>query len=253
MEIKHFVIIITLFLSFSCSKEPQKLREIKASQININDSLSQVTEIENFIKPKRDYIKSDLNKVLCYNPEYLSKKAINLNTALGNLMADIVYEQVNPIFHERTQKDIDFVLLNYGGIRATIPEGNVTTRTAYEVMPFENSIEVVELPYEAILKIADYLIKNKKAHPVSKQFHLEISPTDAIRNYTIKGEIPNKNQTYNVATSDYLLSGGDNMEFFKDSIQTTSLDYLIRKAMIDYFAKQDTLKTATDKRLYLYK
>ncbi len=158
MKIKHFVIIITLLVTYNCSKEPQKLRQIEAKQININDSLKEVTEIEEFIKPKREYIKADLEKILCYNPSYLSKKGNNLNSALGNLMADIVYEQANPIFNERTGKNIDFVLLNYGGIRATIPEGNITTRTAFEVMPFENTILVAELSYDQLKDLESYLI-----------------------------------------------------------------------------------------------
>jgi 2',3'-cyclic-nucleotide 2'-phosphodiesterase (5'-nucleotidase family) len=36
-------------------------------------------------------------------------------------------------------------LLNNGGIRAILPLGNVTTRTAFQIMPFENTMVVIAL------------------------------------------------------------------------------------------------------------
>jgi hypothetical protein len=53
-----------------------------------------------------------------------------------------------------------------------------------------------------------------------------------------------ENNTYKIATSDYLSGGGDNMNFLgKGSIQTTSKK--IRDAIIDYIR----LKTAENKKL----
>jgi len=61
----------------------------------------------------------------------------------------------------------------------------------------------------------------------------------------------NPERTYNVATSDYLVSGGDNMGFFKNNTSVTNTDYLIRNAMIDYFKKVDTLAPKVDNRFYM--
>ena len=84
--------------------------------------------------------KSNIDSVISYAPETYSKKDGNLNTAIGNLMADAVFSEANPVFNKRTGQNIDFVILNHGGIRSMIPKGNITTRTAYNVMPFENSV-----------------------------------------------------------------------------------------------------------------
>jgi 2',3'-cyclic-nucleotide 2'-phosphodiesterase (5'-nucleotidase family) len=48
----------------------------------------------------------------------------------------------NTVFNQR-EKKIDICLLNQGGIRSTLPKGNVTSRTAFKIMPFENSLVVV--------------------------------------------------------------------------------------------------------------
>ena len=67
---------------------------------------------------------------------------------------------------KRENKNIDICLLNHGGIRAVIPKGDVTTRTAFEVMPFENSLFVVGLKGTQIRAMGTYLLAEKKPHPL---------------------------------------------------------------------------------------
>ena len=55
-------------------------------------------------------------------------------------------------------------------------------------------------------------------------------------------------KSYFVATNDYLYSGGDRMTFFKKNESLDILNYKIRNVLIDYFAKQDTLKPTIDDR-----
>ena len=56
------------------------------------------------------------------------------------------------------------------------------------------------------------------------------------------------NKSYYVATNDYLISGGDGMDFFKASEEVIILDYKIRNALIDYFMKTDTISPVADDR-----
>lgn len=250
MKIKHFVTYLTIICFIACTPEAQKINKITGKQININDSLPEYQPIEDFVKPYREHIQTDLNKVLCFNPVYLPHTQENLNTALGNMMADAIYEQANPVFNKIGGKNIDFVLLNFGGIRSTVSAGEVTTKTAYELMPFENNIVVVELPYEALMELENYLITDRKAHPVSSQFHLELDKSGHAKTFTINNKVPDKKSTYRVATSDYLLNGGDNMNFLKNNTGVTPVNYMIRKALIDYFTAIDTIKATIDHRFY---
>ncbi len=119
-------------------------------------------------------IKKDLDSVLAYSVDTYTKSDGDFNTAIGNFMADAIYEETNPIFKSRTGENIDMVLLNHGGIRSIISKGNITTRTAFELMPFENSIVVVKMKGTQIISLVEYLSKAKKAHPISK-LKLEIS------------------------------------------------------------------------------
>ncbi|SDR98320.1 5'-nucleotidase [Gramella sp. MAR_2010_147] len=239
--------IVFTTIIFSCKSEKNSISKIDSERISIDNSLNDDSEISDFIKPYKQHLNATLDSVLAYNPELLSKSKGDLNTAIGNLMADTVYLQANPVFKRRTGKEIDMVLLNHGGIRSEIPSGNITSRTAYEIMPFENEIVVAELTAKKIKQMLKYLEKAKTAHPVSGIKIL------ANRNYKIiKATINNKeiedDRTYYVATSDYLVTGGDNMRFFKNPASLHSTDYKIRNAMIDYFNKIDTIKAKIDDR-----
>lgn len=242
------VLFVLSLLLFSCKGENKlEVSEIKTERISIDDKLQDDEEISEFIAPFKDHLNATLDSTLAFNPISLSKNDGDLNTALGNLMADIVMAQADPVFNKRTGNKIDMVLLNHGGIRAEIPKGAITSRTAYQVMPFENEIVVAELTGKRINEMLKYLEKAKTAHPVSG---IEII---ADKNYnTIKaslnGSTIDENKTYFVATSDYLVNGGDNMSFFKDPVNLYKTDYKIRNAMIDYFKKIDTVKTEIDKR-----
>ena len=169
------------------------------------------------------------------------------NTAIGNMMADAVYEESNPVFKSRTGEDIDFVLLNHGGIRSIISKGNITTRTAYEVMPFDNSVVVVKLKGAQVKELVEYLAKGKRAHPISK-LNIVLDSDGNFKSATLNSKPLDFSKTYNVATNDYLYNGGDHMDFFKTNDSLYVLDYKIRNILIDYFTKIDTLKPVIDNR-----
>jgi 5'-nucleotidase len=114
-------------------------------------------------------------------------------------------------------------------------------------MPFENELVVVNLTGDKVLELISFFINNKEAHPFCKNIELIISKNSY--NLKIKGNVFNKNKTYNVLTNDYLHNGGSNMNFFKNSKKFTILDYKIRDVIIDYFKKTDTLKATLDNRV----
>ncbi|QLE02397.1 5'-nucleotidase C-terminal domain-containing protein [Galbibacter sp. BG1] len=245
---KHFVIFITIISFISCQQKSNQPHKISGKEIKITDSIKSVDSIEDFVAPYREHIEEVLDEPLAYNPTPLAKNDGNLNSSIGNLMADITFEQSNPIFKKRTGENIDFVLLNHGGIRATMSKGNVSRRTAYEIMPFENKVVVLELSANKIKDLVSYLAKSNTAHPVSKQFQLILNDNNSVKSVTINGKPLQTDTTYFVATSDYLATGGDHMDFFKNPESATDIDYLLRNELIDYFEKIDTIRAQTDNR-----
>ena len=236
MNYKHILLLLSLLVLNACKKQALYLQKIEGKQINISDSLERNLNIDNFIKPYREHVNANLDSTLAYAVDTYSKSDGEYNTAIGNMMADAVYEESNALFKSRTGENIDFVLLNHGGIRAIISKGNVSKRTAYQVMPFDNSVVVVKLKGSEVRKLIDYLAKAKRAHPIS-QLQLVLNSDSTINSVSLNEKALDFNKTYNVATNDYLYNGGDRMDFFKTNDSLYVLDYKIRNVLIDYFTK----------------
>lgn len=246
--LKLFVIFLTVFLVGSCAKHRFYVSKIEGKRISITDKESQNQQIENYVKPYREHINKDLDSILAYCPVTLDKSDGKWQSTIGNLMADICLQSANRIFKARENKDIDLCMLNNGGIRAMLPKGNVTTRTAYDIMPFENGLVVMALKGEQIFELVDYFIATEKPHPLAG-ITFTISKDKTPKNILVRGKAVDKETVYYVATNDYLSNGGDNMTFFKKGIQKYDLDYKIRNVLIDYFKAVDTIPVIKDLRI----
>ena len=248
---KFILYFFILSLVLSCKNEPYFLTKIEGKQLPVTGGINSKKEIEDFIKPYKESVDKEMNTIISYTTSNLVRTDGELESSLGNLMADLCFEKANPIFKSRNGKNIDFALFNYGGIRAGITHGNITTQNAFNLMPFENSLVVVELSSQKIEELVQYLIKENKANPISKHVQLVITKSG----YTLKinNQLLDKNKTYFVLTSDYLQNGGDHMNFFKDPVNLYSIDYKIRSAIIDYLTEKDTIKVNLDGRFRIEK
>ena len=243
---KIVLMIGFLSLVLSCDNS-KKLVTTGVQNISINKEIEAVKEIEDIIAPYKVNLDKTMNEVLSFSVDTYSKNNGDYNTAVGNMMADAVFELTSPLFRNRTGKNIDMVLLNHGGIRADLPKGNITTKTAYSLMPFENSVVVTALKGSVILEMTNYLKSFKKAHPISG-LELVLNADNSYRKILVGGKSVESEKTYYVATNDYLYKGGDRMDFFKKSDTLYDLNYKIRNVLLDYFSKNDTLSPTIDQR-----
>tara|TARA_B110000014_G_scaffold250403_1_gene226634 strand:+ start:117 stop:860 length:744 start_codon:yes stop_codon:yes gene_type:complete len=239
-------VIVILFILFI----PIESCETQSNRIEINSAIENDKEIETFIVPYKKNVDAQMDNILSYSPVDYDKKNGVLNTAIGNMMADVTLKLSNPIYNTRTGNNIDFVLLNHGGIRSIISKGDITLRSAYNLMPFENSIVVCQLKGSDLKELIDYLILNKKAHPISG-INIVLDKNYNLLDVTINGEEIDQETVYHVATSDYLLKGGDQMNFFQKSKKNITLDYKIRNILIDYFKAVDTVSFKIDNRFII--
>jgi 5'-nucleotidase len=230
---------------FSCGKATYLVNDIKGNNIKITDSLITDNELESVIVPYRNEIKQ-LEEVIGYSNESLSVREGELESTLGNLIADILIEVCNPVFNNLTKQNIDFSLFNYGGIRGTMNKGNITQHNMFTIMPFKNLATVVKLDGNKVLELLNYLNKENIAHPISGikiEFNLE----------KVKAIIDDKkfdtNKSYYVLTSNFLQEGGDKMIFFKDPQELHPLNLNIRDVLISSIKNKETISSKLDNRI----
>ena len=253
-QLNHYFIVslVAIGLLSACAAHINKpeLTKVTAKNIVITDTIPSLNQVDKFITPYRKHVEEEMSKVLTQNANDLVKdrKHPRLNTAISNLFGDATYEIVSPIYKKRTGNDIDFVLMNWGGIRADLAKGPVTMGDAYALMPFENEVVIVTMKGEKVQELVDYLIKHRLPHPLSKQVSLQITKDGKITHFTINGQPFDPNKTYVVVTSDYLYNGGDEMYFFKGALDADKIGYKLRNVLIDYFKKIDVLNATEDHR-----
>lgn len=247
MKLKYFIVVF-IFIS-SCKKAPIHLSKITADTIAVDSTIVSNVEIDSIIVPYKKKLTSKIQHVLSYTSKMLVKDDESMQSSLGNLMADACFSEANLMVRQTTNNTIDFAMFNHGGMRAPIPEGEITVEHIFKLMPFENELVVVTLSGKKVIELVNYFIKNKKAHPLSNTIQLAISSN----NYDLKinGESFDENRTYTVLTSDYLQNGGDKMDFFKQPEKLVKLDLKVRDAIIEYLKKVDTLKVELDKRVII--
>ena len=244
-----FIVILTLSIFTNCTTQKPYITTVKGKIIPIDQTIKTSSEYDNYIAPYRNHINKDLDSVLSYASEYMDKTIGKWQTTIGNFLADITLEKANSLFNKSTGKNVDICLLNHGGIRAPIPQGDVTARTAYQIMPFENSLIVAELKAEQIVNMVEYFIQSQKAHPIAG-IQIELSnDKKSYANIFIQGDLLDSEKTYFVATSDYLMTGGDNMIFFEKAVRSYDMNYKLRNLIIDYFKENDTLPIVLDNRI----
>lgn len=232
----------------ACKHETGTLSEIQGKQIPIDTSLAITDSIASYIAPYKNRIDQVLDSTLAYAPKPLLLNDGERTSSMGNLMADIVLEQAAPIFNARSGQTLDFVVLNAGGVRSIISEGNVSARNAYEVMPFENYIDVVELNGSATRELINFVAKASRRHPVSG-IEIVTNADGSLESVNIGGQPFDEGRNYYVASTDYLINGGPSVGFFNEFESRTQTDYLLRNAIIDYLKKVDTLEAVADDRI----
>lgn len=239
-SVRRIVLFLTMLQLVACGTSGIHNTKIEAKKIGINALLPPSTLLENYIAPYRDSIDHDLAAVISYAPETFDKSKGKWNTTIGNLLAAATYKKTDKLFYERNKMHVDGVMLNHGGIRAVIPKGPVTTRTAFEIMPFENSLKVVALKGTQLREMADYIAREKRPHPLAG-ITITLDANGMVKNITVQGKPVENDRTYYISSIDYLIGGGDNMMFFATNETVYDLEYKLRDLYIDYFKETDTL------------
>ena len=246
---KIWILFFFSFLLIACKNNSHEVLKINAKQLNISNDIKQDSSIIQLFTPYKKKMTKEITKSLSFSPKILERTDGNLQSTLGNLVADLSYEKANELFKNKTGKTVDFSMSNYGGIRAAIMKGDVTVSNAFELMPFDNTLVVVELNYDKIKALFNYFVAKKRAHPLSKNIQLTIK-NDSY-NVLINGKAIKKDKTYFVATSNYLQKGGDGMIFFSEPESLFDSNFLIRDAIVDYFESKDTLSANLDNRVII--
>lgn len=174
------------------------------------------------VKEVQDYDNVKLQKELEKSKRELGKKTeeiigfcpVELNnfipqSPLTNFLADAIVAIGDQYCHDNGLDSVDFAVLNNGGIRTSLPAGNITIGNLYEVSPFENYIVIAEIKGSDVIKLFKrFTIKN--CAPTSRQVNISYIG-DYVHEILLQGKTINPEKTYRMVTLDFIANGGDDI------------------------------------------
>jgi 2',3'-cyclic-nucleotide 2'-phosphodiesterase (5'-nucleotidase family) len=246
LKILFFSALISLY---ACSHKTS-ITNISESHIVVNK-----TEIDsNIYKAMLPYKKThdqQMYAVIAKSEGALVKA--DVESTLGNFFCDAVIYETKKILG-KDSNNLDVAIFNKGGLRNSLPKGNITIGNVFELMPFDNEVVLLKLSGEQFKNMC-YKIVEKGGIPIGgMRLTMKGSePTDII----INGKPFDESKEYWIVTSDYLANGGDSYTFFKDAKERKAMNVLLRNMIISYCEDitklNQTIKPKLDGRIQLSK
>ena len=195
------------------------------------------------LAPYKDSINNTMNTVIGFSTQGLTKK--QPESGLGNFMTDAMRFMSEKQF----KKHVHAAFVNYGGVRAYLPKGNITIGNMFELMPFENVVVLQDIKGDSLQSFLN-AIAERNGWPISG-ITFGIKDNKAI-NIMVEGKPLDTTATYTIANSDYIVNGGDAIKMLKPFPQY-NIGYLLRDALIAYTQwlteKGQSVDAKTEKRI----
>jgi 2',3'-cyclic-nucleotide 2'-phosphodiesterase (5'-nucleotidase family) len=212
-----------------------RLNSEESSNSDVLEQGAMTNAVDSIVNPYKQELEAEMNEVISYAERPFERG--RPGGALNNWATDALLE--SQLGKEGLSGPV-FSLLNFGGLRNSINEGDVTLGDIFKVMPFDNEVVWVEMPVESLVDIAEYLTK-RGGEPIGGA-------------YLINGKLEVEGVTADtktvwVLTSDYLMNGGDNMTFFEKKVSVKYADELLRDAFIRMAKKQKPLVWSDELRI----
>jgi 2',3'-cyclic-nucleotide 2'-phosphodiesterase (5'-nucleotidase family) len=223
--VTHLLILMVL-VSCHTSYHPSS---VAYKDYSIEGITNQDSSYNNYLKPFRDSMDQRMNEVLGAAAKRMDIK--RPLTTLGNFLADAYLTMTR----EKLGLKADLAVMNMGGIRKPYVEsGPITRGMVFEIMPFDNTITVVTVKGDLLVK---YIESTMADGGGVSGFSFQ-TDGKTVRDIRIEGKPVDPSASYALVTSDYASSDSRTAWFFGAGEKQQS-NYLMRDCIMDYIIKMD--------------
>lgn len=242
------VLLLSLILTGACSSSGTTAEESMAYEraafssdyTALDGEVSPDAEIQAFLNEYAEALNREMGRRITVSTATIERG--QPESPLGNLTADITREHAS----RALGREVDIALLNRGGLRTPIPEGDVTVGMIFELMPFENYITLLKFSGAQIRDIANELAI-EGGEPVSG-LRMRIEGERA-RDILVGGDPLRENQTYWLATNNWMADGGGPVPTLWEPIERRDTTTLLRDAFIESLNTRSEISPQTDGRI----
>lgn len=230
----YTLLITWILLSLSC-KTTFVSTEVKTQNISVAEIVSPLdSQLVLLYLPYKNILEKDMGRVISFSEKEMVKG--KPESGLTNLLADLLLEEGQKEAMRNHLQIIPVVsFFNYGGIRTSLPKGDITVGKIFELMPFENEMVFIQLTGEQLQQFYDIIAENGGSSIGGVRF---IISNGKAKNITIDGEKLEPSSKYWMVTNDYSANGGDDLVVFTQRLELINSSKKIRDIIISNFEER---------------
>lgn len=242
-KVNILIIILVATLAFSsCQEKHYAVSSIEASRI----------EMDSTWDAKADPQMVEL--VNSYSEELHKEMNVEIGTAaqtlvkgfpqslLTNFTTDAMKEYGTELWGQ-----VDFAVVNNGGLRSTLNKGTITVGDLFEIYSFDNRLVLLELKGKTVNDFFGYIAVNG-GEGLSSGIELVVRDRK-IESLKIGGQPVDEERIYRVATLDFLAEGNSGMGAFTHAVNYIDSNVTLRDAMIEQVKKTTAANKEVDASL----
>ena len=221
-------------LTFSACHSSYELVGIDGGRVEINSAYD-VHPDEAAVKmlaPYKAKVDSVMSPVIGHSEVAMS--AERPESLLSDFSADVIRLAAT----QYQGKPVDVAITNMGGLRNSLPQGDVTFGNVYEIFPFENSLCLLTMNGKSLMDL--FVQIAKLGGEGLSGARLVITKDGKLKDAKINGQEIEPDKLYTVATLDYLAEGNDGMTAFLEATERVCPEKAtIRQIIVNYIEEME--------------
>lgn len=194
-------------------------------------------EIAKIVAPFEAKVSVKMNEVIGEAADEFTNPR-DAESPLGDLIADA--------YREKGKTQIG--LQNIGGIRARLAKGPITWGSAFEVLPFQNTLvtlKVTGAQLKKTLAVEVVALSGLKAH-----YDISKAAGQRLVSVTLADGTPIEDaKLYSITTNDFVVAGGDGFTELAKGVDIKDSGSLLRDVLVNYIKAKRVIIPSTDGRI----
>ena len=231
MNIKSlFTIIILSITVFGYAQNVSKPKyQYKYEMVRLDSTYDAKIDpkLAKYVEKKRRQMDKQMQVVIEHTDAELESFAPE--SPLSNFLTDLMLNEASKYVKDTAFDNLDLSMLNFGGIRTSMPGGNVTVGDIYRISPFDNYLTFIVLKGSELKKaLGRFTDQFNAPYAGATIVYKQNKPVEI----TVQGNPIDDNRLYTLVTVDFISEGGDhlleNIQYERvEKTATTLRDFLI--------------------------
>lgn len=166
---------------------------------------------------------ASLKQVIAHAPKAMSSHYPQ--SELSNFAVDCIMEGVE----ELTGRKVDVGIMNFGGIRCDIPQGDVLLDDIMSMFPFKNYLVYVQVDGKQLRRIFEDMASRKLQAVGGVEVVINGKTVESLK---VGGEEVRDDKLYGIGSIDFLLNGGDKIHLGEGAVEVVRTGVLLRDCIL---------------------